>query len=342
MMSWLVDTAQRAAAGSIDYFKAMDELEEKSANPVLINAAQPSGSMQLTDEQVEAASRPLLTAPDQGPVIEFDDVSFEYIEGEPVIHGVTFSASKGQKVALVGESGGGKSTLVNLLLGLYSPTSGSLRVCGQELSDTSASELRSSVGVVFQEPALFSGTVRENIAYARPGATDAEVEEVAKKAHAHDFIVGFAKGYDTLIGERGLRLSGGQKQRIAVARAMLKDAPVLVLDEATSALDTKAERVVQAGLEKLMVGRTTLVIAHRLSTIANVDLIVTLDHGRVDEVGTPAELAVSGGIYNELLRLTASSSAADRERLKRFGFHEGDSEEDDETESSAEESYTSQ
>ena len=342
MMSWLVDTAQRAAAGSIDYFKAMDELEEKSANPVLINAAQPSGSMQLTDEQVEAASRPLLTAPDQGPVIEFDDVSFEYIEGEPVIHGVTFSASKGQKVALVGESGGGKSTLVNLLLGLYSRTSGSLRVCGQELSDTSASELRSSVGVVFQEPALFSGTVRENIAYARPGATDAEVEEVAKNAHAHDFIVGFAKGYDTLIGERGLRLSGGQKQRIAVARAMLKDAPVLVLDEATSALDTKAERVVQAGLEKLMVGRTTLVIAHRLSTIANVDLIVTLDHGRVDEVGTPAELAVSGGIYNELLRLTASSSAADRERLKRFGFHEGDSEEDDETESSAEENYTSQ
>lgn len=330
MMSWLVDTAQRAAAGSLDYFKAMEELEEKSANPVLVDAAQPTGAMEISDADVNAASHPLLKAPDNGPVIEFNDVSFEYNEGEPVIHGVTFSATKGQKVALVGESGGGKSTLVNLLLGLYSPTSGTLRVCGQKLSDTTASELRSSVGVVFQEPALFSGTVRENIAYARPNASEEEVMAVAKKAHAHDFIMGFAQGYDTLIGERGLRLSGGQKQRIAVARAMLKDAPVLVLDEATSALDTKAERVVQAGLEKLMVGRTTLVIAHRLSTIANVDIIVTLDKGHVDEVGTPADLAVSGGIYSELLRLTASSSAADRERLKRFGFHDGSDDEDEE------------
>lgn len=331
MMSWLVDTAQRAAAGSQDYFKAMDELAEKSANPVLVEASRPGGPMSISDEEVNASVYPLLAAPDSGPVIEFDDVSFEYNKGEPVIHGVSFSAAKGQKVALVGESGGGKSTLVNLLLGLYSPTEGSLRVCGHELSDTTAAELRSSVGVVFQEPALFSGTVRENIAYARPDATDAEVEAVAKRAFAHDFIMAFTDGYDTLIGERGLRLSGGQKQRIAVARAMLKDAPVLVLDEATSALDTKAERVVQAGLEQLMEGRTTLVIAHRLSTIANVDIIVTLDKGHVDEVGTPAELAVSGGIYSELLRLTASSSKADRERLKRFGFHEGtDSDEEDE------------
>ena len=332
MMSWLVDTAQRAAAGSIDYFKAMDELEEKSANPVLVDASRPGGAMSISEADVNASVRPRMQAPATGPVIEFDDVTFEYIEGEPVIHNVSFSASKGQKIALVGESGGGKSTLVNLLLGLYSPTSGALRVCGQELSDTTASELRSSVGVVFQEPALFSGTVRENIAYARPDATQEEIEAVAKKAYAHDFISNFAQGYDTLIGERGLRLSGGQKQRIAVARAMLKDAPVLVLDEATSALDTKAERVVQAGLEKLMVGRTTLVIAHRLSTIANVDIIVTLDQGRVEEVGTPAELAVSGGIYSELLRLTASSSAADRERLKRFGFHDGAEDDEDEDE----------
>ena len=192
-----------------------------------------------------------------------------------------------------------------------------------------AAELRSSVGVVFQEPALFSGTVRENIAYAKPDATDEEIEAVAKRAFAHDFIMHFKDGYDTLIGERGLRLSGGQKQRIAVVRAMLKDAPVLILDEATSALDTKAERVVQAGLNELMVGRTTIVIAHRLSTIADVDKIVTLDKGHVCEVGSPAELATSGGIYNELLQLTSSSSAADRARLKRFGFSDPAAEDDE-------------
>lgn len=332
MMSWLVDTAQRAAAGSREYFEAMEELEEPAASKALVAAAHPGGTMLVPEDDVNAGAHPQLSAPATGPVIEFDGVNFAYNEGEPVIHDVSFSATKGQKVALVGESGGGKSTLVNLLLGLYSPSSGSLRVCGQEVSETSAQTLRSSVGMVFQEPALFSGTVRENIAYARPDATEEEIIAVAKRAFAHDFIMGFKDGYDTLIGERGLRLSGGQKQRIAVARAMLKDAPVLVLDEATSALDTKAERVVQAGLEELMVGRTTLVIAHRLSTIANVDVIVTLDKGRVDEVGSPAELATSGGIYSELLRLTASSSAADRKRLKAFGFHDGSSGEDDEEE----------
>lgn len=326
MMSWLVDTAQRALAGSQDYFQAMEELEEKSAHPALVAASRPGSPMFIDTRDVgitHCRQRPAQDNPPHGsdPVIEFDHVSFEYIPGQPVIHDVCFSASQGQKVALVGESGGGKSTLVNLLLGLYSPTDGHLRICGREVSETTAAQLRNDVGVVFQDPFLFSGTVRENIAYARPDATDEEIITVAKKAFAHDFIMGFADGYDTLIGERGLRLSGGQKQRIAVARAMLKDAPVLVLDEATSALDTKAEKIVQAGLEQLMQGRTTLVIAHRLSTIAHVDTIVTLDKGHVDEVGTPAELAVSGGIYSELLKLTASNSAANRERLKKFGFY---------------------
>ena len=320
MMSWMVDTAQKAAAGSREYFETMEELEEQSAPRALIEASRPGGAMVVDTEDVEANDTPQLSAPADGPVFEFDNVTFGYDDEEMVIHGVSFAAHKGQKVALVGESGGGKSTLVNLLLGLYRPTQGTMRLCGQDEAGLSSAEVRSSVGVVFQEPSLFSGTVRENIAYARPYATDEEVEAVAKRAHAHDFIMGFNKGYDTLIGERGLRLSGGQKQRIAVARAILKDAPVLVLDEATSALDTKAERVVQAGLEELMQGRTTLVIAHRLSTIANVDTIVTLDKGRVDEVGSPAELATSGGIYSELLRLTSSASEADRERLRRFGF----------------------
>ena len=333
MMSWMVDAAQRAAAGSREYFETMEELEEPSATKPLLEASRPGGPMVIDKADIESSETPQLQAPATGPVIEFNNVDFGYEADEPVIHGVSFSAERGQQVALVGESGGGKSTLVNLLLGLYRPTSGQLKVCGQDVSELSAAQLRSSVGVVFQEPALFSGTIRENIAYAKPGATDEEVEEVAKRAFAHDFIMSFSKGYDTLIGERGLRLSGGQKQRIAVARAMLKDAPVLILDEATSALDTKAERVVQAGLDQLMVGKTTLVIAHRLSTIAGVDTIVTLDKGHVDEVGSPAKLATSGGIYSELLRLTSSSSAEDRKRLKKFGFTDGmDGLDDDEDE----------
>ena len=319
MMSWMVDTAQRAAAGSREYFEVMDEMEERTAPRALLEASRPGGPMVVQDVEPESTS--VVQPTDGEPVLEFDHVSFEYLPGEPVIHDVSFSAERNEKIAFVGESGGGKSTLVNLLLGLYEPTVGDLRVCGQQVSDMTAADLRRAVGVVFQEPALFSGTVRENIAYAKPGASDEEVEQVAKNAFAHDFIMNFTHGYDTVIGERGLRLSGGQKQRIAVARAMLKDAPILVLDEATSALDTKAERVVQAGLEKLMVGRTTIVIAHRLSTIADVDTIITLDQGRIDEIGSPAELSTSGGIYNELLNLTNSASAADRKRLRSFGFH---------------------
>lgn len=171
---------------------------------------------------------------------------------------------------------------------------------------------------MFQDPALFSGTIRENIAYANPGASDGEVEAAARSANAHTFVTRFPDGYDTQIGERGIKLSGGQKQRIAVARAILKGAPVLVLDEATSSLDSKSERLVQEGLERLMADRTTIIIAHRLSTISSVDRIVTLKNGRVDEIGPPDELARTGGIYAELLALQASSTSRDRARLKMF------------------------
>lgn len=313
MMSFLVDSAQRAVAGSKDYFKVMAEDFEPTANSQLIAATETSGVPDLRDQ-------PTPPLPAQDPVIDFANVTFGYEPGEPVIQDVSFSARRGQRIALVGESGGGKSTLVNLLLGLYRPGAGVLQICGRDITGLSAAQLRASVGVVFQDASLFSGTIRDNIAYGRPGASDAEVIDVAKRANAHDFISSFTDGYDTVIGERGLRLSGGQKQRVAVARAMLKDAPVLVLDEATSALDTRAERAVQAGLDELMTDRTTLIIAHRLSTIADVDVIVTLEDGRVREVGSPAELAVSGGIYSQLLALTASTSAADRKRLKEFGF----------------------
>lgn len=335
MMSWMVDSAQRAAAGSREYFEAMEELEEATVSPVLLAASREYGPSVIPEQDVRDAI-PDPPAPLEGcsrpggtPVVEFENVTFGYDVDDPVIHDVSLTAGFNEKVALVGESGGGKSTLVNLLLGLYRPSSGTLRVCGHDIAELSAAQLRGMVGVVFQDAALFSGTIRENIAYGRPDASDAEIEDAARRANADGFIRAFPQGYDTVIGERGLRLSGGQKQRVAVARAMLKDAPILVLDEATSALDTRAERAVQAGLEELMVGRTTLVIAHRLSTIASVDTIVTLSEGRVDEIGTPAELAVSGGIYGELLRLTASSSAEDRKRLRSFGFH-GDGDEGDE------------
>lgn len=332
MMSWIVDSAQRAIAGSRDYFKVMDEPVEPTANRQLVAAT-------------EASVMPALDATQQTPlrvrepVVAFDNVTFEYMPGEPVLHDVTFTAREGEKIALVGESGGGKSTIVNLLLGLYPITRGRLEVCGEEISHLDVEKLRATTGVVFQEAALFSGSVFENIAYGKPDATMEEVVAVAKRANAHDFIMKFTDGYDTIIGERGLRLSGGQRQRVAVARAMLKDAPLLILDEATSALDTKAERAVQAGLDELMRNRTTIMIAHRLSTIAGVDTIITLRDGRIDEIGSPADLAVSGGIYSELLRLTASSSAADRKRLKAFGFAAdgGDDDEYDEEDHSTRE-----
>ena len=313
MMSWIVDSAQRAIAGSRDYFKVMDEPVEPTANRQLVAATEASDMPEVTLTQ----QTPL---PVREPVVAFDQVTFAYTPGEPVLYDVTFSARKGEKIALVGESGGGKSTIVNLLLGLYPVTQGRLEVCGEELGELDVEKLRATTGVVFQEAALFSGSVFENIAYGKPDATLEEVVAVAKRANAHDFIMKFTDGYDTVIGERGLRLSGGQRQRVAVARAMLKDAPILILDEATSALDTKAERAVQAGLDELMEGRTTIMIAHRLSTIASVDTIITLRDGRIDEIGSPAELAVSGGIYSELLKLTASSSAEDRRRLRAFGF----------------------
>lgn len=328
MMSWIVDSAQRALAGSRDYFRVMGEDVEPTANPALISAARAADATEPGSQDVA----PLEQTPGRAG-FAFHDVSFSYEEGKPVVENVSFTAHEGQQVALVGESGGGKSTLVNLLLGLYRPTEGNLEVLGHPVRDLTAEQLRASVGVVFQEPFLFSGTVRENIAYGKPGASDAEIVAVAQRANAHDFITAFPDGYDTVIGERGLRLSGGQKQRVAVARAMLKDAPILVLDEATSALDTKAERAVQAGLDELMKDRTTMIIAHRLSTIAGVDTIVTLDRGRVQEIGSPAQLARSGGIYAQLLQLTQSASAADRRRLKRFGLVDGSPEREPEDES---------
>ncbi|MBS3181525.1 ABC transporter ATP-binding protein [Leucobacter manosquensis] len=310
-LSWVVDTAQRAIAGSKSYFEVMD-LDPRDVDG--------GGTRPVNADRDASGSRSAVAPgaePEQAPAaaISFRGVHFGYDDDANVLSDVTFDVAPGERVAFVGESGGGKTTLTNLLMGLYGVRSGSISVEG---SGADLESLRRNIGVVFQEPALFSGTIAENIAYGRPEATREEIDEAARRAAVDVFVRKFPQGYDTVIGERGVKLSGGQKQRIAVARAMLKDAPILVLDEATSALDTKSERMVQAGLEDLMVGRTTLIIAHRLSTIAEVDRIFTLRDGRIDEIGTPAELAASGGIYSELLALQASPSSSDRKRLREL------------------------
>jgi len=301
-MSWVIDSSQRAIAGSKDYFRVMETEVDPRTAAMLARAE-------------EDAAPPAIEPVPGAPVVRFREVSFAYEDGEDVLHGIDFSVARGEKIALVGESGGGKSTIVNLLLGLYEPREGAVEVVGRTSTELPLDELRSRIGVVFQDASLFSGTLRENIAYGRPGASDEEVVDAARRANADGFVRRFPGGYEQVIGERGLKLSGGQRQRIAVARAILKDAPVLVLDEATSALDTRAERQVQKGLDELMEGRTSLIIAHRLSTIASVDRIITLEDGRIDEIGTPAELAASGGIYAQLLDL---QSTGDRRRLARF------------------------
>ena len=239
----------------------------------------------------------------RGAPIRFEHVSFSYGE-KTVLHDVDLTIQPGQLVALVGRTGSGKTSLANLLLRFYDPDKGAVRVGGTDIREVSSRDLRASIAVVSQETLLFNDTIRNNIALGRPGATDAEIEQAAKHAYAHDFIIkDKEKGYDTPVGERGVNVSGGQRQRLAIARAILRNAPILILDEATSSLDTESERIVQAALEELMQGRTTICIAHRLSTIQRADVIVVLDNGRVVEKGTHADLLKAGRTYAKLYQL---------------------------------------
>lgn len=296
-ISFLVENTQRAISDSKDYFEIMREETEK---------AEEKDTIKITKGN-----------------IEFQDLTFGYESTHTVLNDISFQVKAGQKIALIGESGEGKTTLTNLLLRLYEPNSGKIKIDGQSVQDYSRNSLRDQIAVVFQEPNLFSGTIRENISYAIDDATDQTVIRSAKAANAHEFIKDLDKGYDSEIGERGLKLSGGQKQRIAIARAIQKDAPILILDEATSSLDSRSELLVQEALEHLMKNRTTLIIAHRLSTIQNVDMIVALKNGRIAEVGSPKELAKSDGIYSRLLKVQTARSAEERqEALARFGIVE--------------------
>jgi ATP-binding cassette, subfamily B, bacterial MsbA len=240
----------------------------------------------------------------EGPVeVAFHTVDFAYA-GTPVptLSDVSLTVRPGQTVALVGPSGGGKSTILSLLPRFYDVTGGRVTVGGVDVREASLAALRDRIALVTQEPFLFDDTIRANVAYARPGATDDQIEAAARAAAAHDFIMALPKGYDTRAGEAGTRLSGGQRQRIAIARAFLKDAPILLLDEATSALDTESEALVQAALERLMAGRATLMIAHRLSTVMKADVIHVLEAGRIIESGGHAELVKRGGLYARLAR----------------------------------------
>ena len=239
-------------------------------------------------------------------VVRFDDVSFAYEPARPILHGVSFEIPAGKTVAVVGPSGAGKSTLARLLYRFYDIGGGRISIDGQDIRQVTQTSLRQAIGIVPQDTVLFNDTVEYNIAYGRTGASRAEVEAAAKAAHIHHFIAAQPLGYDTMVGERGLKLSGGEKQRVAIARTLLKNPPVLIFDEATSALDSANERAIQAELRSAAMGKTALVIAHRLSTVVDAHEIVVLDQGRVVERGAHAELLARGGRYAEMWRLQQS------------------------------------
>lgn len=292
-ISFLVENTQKAVSDSRDYFEIMGIEPAIEDDP---------GAQKLVVKKGE---------------ISFTNVTFGY-GNEDVLKGIDFTIKPTTKLALVGESGEGKTTLTNLLMRFYEPRSGVISIDGQDISSVTQKSLRDSIGVVFQEPALFSGTIRENISYSSNTATDDEVHAAARAANAHEFIEKLDKGYDSEIGERGLKLSGGQKQRIAIARALLKNAPILILDEATSSLDSKSEAMVQEALQHLMKNRTTIIIAHRLSTIQHVDTIVTVQGGKIGEIGSPGELATTDGIYAQLLSLQLGKTDKDKKKLQKF------------------------
>jgi ABC-type multidrug transport system fused ATPase/permease subunit len=265
----------------------------------------------LLDAVPDVADAPEATplpAPPHGH-LRFERVTFAYGGGTPALRDVSLELHPSETLAVVGASGAGKSTLASLLVRFYDPTAGRITLDGHDLRSITLASLRENVALVLQDPVLFGTSVRENIVYGRPGASEAEVIAAARAAGAHEFIAALSEGYDTRIGERGVTLSGGQRQRLAIARALYKDAPILILDEATSALDNESERLVQEALRRLMAGRTTLIIAHRLSTIEHADRVAVLERGHLLELGSHAELIARGGLYARLHALSGAGGS---------------------------------
>ncbi len=274
-----------------------------------VNARMIYEVLDLKPRQADRADAKPLAITDAS--IDFRNVRFGYSEGETILKGVSFTAEGGRTTALVGPSGAGKSTVISLIPRFYDPTEGEILIDGQDIAHVTKQSLRNAIAYVSQQPYLFEGTIRDNIRYGRPEASDAEVEAAARHAYAHDFILAQPLGYDTPVGENGVTLSGGQRQRLSIARALVRNAPILLLDEATSALDTESEQAVQKALDEAMSGRTVVVIAHRLSTVVRADKIVAMQDGRVMEEGTHEELAArENGLYARLNNLQAPAVSA--------------------------------
>jgi len=283
-------------AETVDLFERAMASTRRILNLIEVPVHTRSGSRALPVEQVAGE-------------LKFENVDFAYPNGAEVLQDINITIAPGETIAVVGQTGSGKSTLMKLLLRFYSPTSGVLKLDDTDLTEFKTPDLRRALGLVSQDVFLFHGTVAENIAYGRPGASQADIEAAAKAAEAHEFILQLPKGYDTIVGERGQKLSGGQRQRVSIARAVLKDPPVLILDEATSAVDNETEAAIQRSMQIITQGRTTLVVAHRLSTIVNADRIYVLEMGRVTETGSHDELLANNGLYASLWRVQAGVSA---------------------------------
>lgn len=304
-MSFILGQIQQASAGSEDYFKILSTKNNIKDAPK---------AQKLVVPKIQKQNTPLIT---------FKNIFFGYDKGKNVLKNINLNIMPNEKLALVGESGEGKSTIVNLLLRFYEPQKGEILINNQNIAKASQKTLHENIAVVFQEALLFSGTIMENIQYGCLNATNDDIYKAAKAANAHEFIERLPNKYETLIGERGVKLSGGQKQRIAIARAMLKNAPIIILDEATSSLDSKSEVEVQKGLDRLLKNRTSIIIAHRLSTIAHADHILVIAKGTVAEYGTSQELlANKSGLYAQLVKLQQQlikiPSQEEQKKLQKF------------------------
>jgi ATP-binding cassette subfamily B protein/subfamily B ATP-binding cassette protein MsbA len=273
--------------------------------------------LDATQEREDGRGRESLTQPVRGQVV-YEKVGFRYGPERVVLRGISLTARSGEMVALVGPTGAGKSTLVNLLPAFYETSEGRITIDGQDIAAVRLPSLRAQIAVVSQEPFLFNGTIRENILYGRLEATTEELKRAAEAANCHEFISRLPEGYDSRVGERGVKLSVGEKQRVSIARALLKDAPILILDEATASVDTGTERLIQEALERLMAGRTSFVIAHRLSTIQKADQILVLRQGEIIERGTHEELLEAGGVYARLARIQNTTTI--EEGFERLGL----------------------